>query len=82
MSVLDAGKQVISTHHADVLCSHTSGLAPCTHEEADSLSHAILHLEDAVGIVVRTVDTDVQQHNASTSLSYWLPLELGKVSGI
>ena len=61
MSALDAGKQVISTHHADILCSQpqgTSGLAPCTHEEADS--RMLLHLEDAVKegytkVVVRTV---------------------------
>ena len=89
-SVLDAGKQVISTHHADVLSSQhrgTSGLAPCTHEEADS--RMLLHLEDAVNkgrvhqsVVVRTVDADVQQHNASTSLSNGVPLELGKVTGI
>lgn len=65
VSAHDTGKQVISTHHADVLCSQprdTSGLAPCTHEEADS--RMLLHLEDAVKegytkVVVRTVDTDV-----------------------
>ena len=87
MSALDAGKQVISTHHADVLCSQprgTSGLAPSTLEEADS--HMLLHLEDAAKegytkVVVCTVDTDVQQHNAATSLSYGLPLELGIFSG-
>ena len=50
VSALDAGKQVISTHQADILCSQlrgTSGLAPCTHEEADSRMHATA-LEDAV----------------------------------
>ena len=85
MSALDAGKQVISPHHADILCSQprgTSGLAPSTHEKADS--HMLLHLEDAgkegyTKVVVCTVDTDAQQHNA---LSYGLPLEMGKVSGI
>ena len=43
------GKQVISTHHVDVLCSQprgTSGLAPSTRENADS--RMLLHLEDAV----------------------------------
>ena len=46
VSALDAGKQVISTLHDDVLCSQprgTSGLAPCTHEEADS--RMLLHLK-------------------------------------
>ena len=50
-------------------------------------SRMLLHLEDAVKegytkVVVHTLDTDIQQHNASTSLSYELPMELGKVSGI
>ena len=39
-----------------------SGLAPCTHEEADT--RILLHLEDAVRhgntkVSIRTVDTDV-----------------------
>ena len=45
----DTDKQIISTHHAEVLCTQsrdTSGLAPCTHEEADT--RIILHLHDAV----------------------------------
>ena len=65
VTALDAGKQIISTHHAEVLCTQsrdTSGLAPCTHEEADT--RILLHLEDAVKegytkVSVRTVDTDV-----------------------
>ena len=49
VTALDTGKRIISTHHAEVLCTEsrdTSGLAPCTHEEADS--RILLHLEDAV----------------------------------
>ncbi len=66
MTALDCtAKQVISTHHAEVLCTQTrdtSGLAPCTHEEADT--RILLHLEDAVKegytkVSLRTVDTDV-----------------------
>ncbi len=62
---LDTDKQVISTYHTDVLCNKArdlSGLAPCTHEEADS--RVLLHVEDATKqghtkISIRTVDTDV-----------------------
>ena len=62
---LDTEKNLITTHHAKVLCNqsrHTSGLAPCTHEEADT--HILLHLEDAMEeeytkASLRTVDTDV-----------------------
>ena len=58
-------KQVISTCHTGVLCTQSrdvSGLAPCTHEEADT--PILLHLEDAVKqgynkVSIRTVDTDV-----------------------
>ena len=58
-------KQVISTCHTGVLCTQSrdmSGLAPCTHEEADT--RILLHLEDAVKqgynkVSIRTVDTDV-----------------------
>ena len=42
-------KQIISTHCIEVLCNQSrnvSGLAPCTHEEADT--RIILHPEDAV----------------------------------
>ena len=67
---IDYSKQIISTHRTEVLCNQSrdvSGLAPCTHEEADT--RIILHLEDAVK--ERTVDTDVvvlavtsaQRHN-------------------
>ena len=75
VSALDASKQVICTHHADVLCSQprglgTSGLAPCTHVEADS--RMLLHLEDAAKegytkVVVRTVDRDVLVRTCSDS---------------
>ena len=46
VTALDTGKQIISTHHAEVLCTHsqdTSGLVPCTHEEANT--RILLHLE-------------------------------------
>jgi len=36
---IDTNKQVITTHHTDVLCINRQdilGLAPCTHEEADT----------------------------------------------
>ena len=62
---IDCSKQIISTHRTEVLCNQSrdvSGLAPCTHEEADT--RIILHLEDAVKegntkVSLRTVDTDV-----------------------
>ncbi len=65
ISALDTGKQIITTHRAEVICTRsrdTSGLAPCSHEEADT--RIFLHLEDAVKegytkVSVRTVDTDV-----------------------
>ena len=51
-------------HHKDVLCTqlrNTTGLAPSTHEEADT--RMFLHVSDAVnhgyGRVIRTVDSDV-----------------------
>ena len=58
-------KQVISTCHTGVLCTQSrdvSGVAPCTHEEADK--RILLHLEDALKrgynkVSIRTVDTDV-----------------------
>ena len=61
---IDTNKQVITTHNTDVLCINrqdVSGLAPCTHEEADT--RILLHLEDAVRhgntrVSMRTVDTD------------------------
>ena len=56
-------KQVISTCHTAVLCTQSrdvSGLAPCTHEEADT--RILLHLEDVVKqgynkVSIPTVDT-------------------------
>ena len=61
----DADKQVISTHHKDVVCTQArdvAGLAPSSHEEADT--RMLLHAEDAVRqgyskVSIRTVDTDV-----------------------
>ena len=58
-------KQIVSTHRTDVFCTQprdVAGLAPCTHEEADT--RMLLHVEDAVKhgytkVSVRTVDTDV-----------------------
>jgi len=43
---IDTNKQVITTHHTNVLCiNHQDilGLAPCTHEEADTRIQ--LHLD-------------------------------------
>ena len=65
MAGIDANKQVITTHNTGVLCINhqdVSGLAPCTHEEADTC--ILLHLEDAVlhgntRVSIHTVDTDV-----------------------
>ncbi len=63
----DSETQLLSTHHAKVICSqtrevHVSGLEPCTHEEADT--SILLHIQDAAKegykkVSVRTVDTDV-----------------------
>ncbi len=42
---LDTNKQIINTHHAEVLCAQPrdiSRLTPCTHEEADT--RMLLHL--------------------------------------
>ena len=58
-------KQIVSTHRTDVFCTQprdVAGLAPCTHEEADT--RMLLHVEDAVKqgytkVSVRTVDTEV-----------------------
>ena len=65
MVEVDTDKQVINTHNTDVLCTNrqdVSGLAPCSHEEADT--RILLHLEDAVRhrntrVSTRTVDTNV-----------------------
>ena len=62
---IDTDKQVITTHNTDVLCTNckdVSGLAPCSHEEADTC--ILLHLKDAARrgntrVSIRTVDTDV-----------------------
>ena len=63
---LPLSKHVIVTLDTDVLSSdtnyNTSGLSPCTHEEADT--RILLHVADCVRagherVIVRTVDTDV-----------------------
>ena len=62
---METDKQIISTHHADVLCTKPrdlSGIARCNHEEADT--RIMLHVDDAVKhghtkVSIRTVDTDV-----------------------
>ena len=77
-------------HHryADVLCinhQHVLGLAPCTHEEADT--HMLFHLEDAVQqgynkVSIHTVDTDgvVLAVTATQHQSCGLHLALGRIS--
>ena len=62
---LETEGQIIVTHHKDVLCTqprNTTGLAPCTHEEADT--RMFLQVSDAVNhgygrVMIRTVDSDV-----------------------
>jgi len=62
---MNTTKQVISTHHSHVLCAQprdVTGLAPCSHEEADT--RIMIHVEDVVKqgntkATKRTVDTDV-----------------------
>ena len=65
LAVQETEKQVINTLHKDVVCTHArdiAGLAPCTHEEADT--RMLLHVEDATKqgytkVSIRTVGTDV-----------------------
>ena len=65
LTAQETEKQVISTLHKDLVCTHAryiAGLAPCTHEEADT--RMLLHVEDATKqgyttVSIRTVDTDV-----------------------
>ncbi len=82
-------KRVICTHHTEVLCTQprgVAGLAPSTHEEADS--RILLHLQDAVKqgyskVSLRTVDTDVvvlAVTSVSISPSPRLPLVLERTS--
>ena len=62
---ISTSKQIITTHHRDVICTNhqdVSGLAPCTHEEADT--RMLLHVEHAVHcgfneVSIHTVDTDL-----------------------
>ena len=64
-STLETEGQIITTHLKDVLCTQprgTTGLAPCTYEEADT--RMFLHLLDATihghtKVMIRTVDSDV-----------------------
>ena len=59
------GKQIISTAEEDVVLSSptdTTGLAPCSHEEADT--RLLLHVAQGIRcdfdkVIIRTVDTDV-----------------------
>ena len=47
-AAIDTTKQVLATHHVDVLCTNQqdiSSLAPCIHAKADT--RMLLHLEDA-----------------------------------
>ena len=60
---LETENQIIITHHKDVLCSqpkNTTGLAPCTHKEADKIIS--LHVSDATNckysrVMMHTVDS-------------------------
>ena len=61
---IETEKQVISTLFEDIICRqerNTVGLAPCSHEEADS--RIMLHVADAAkeysSVTIRTVDSDV-----------------------
>ena len=64
-SNLQTDNQVITTIGEQVVCNFqrdVSGLAPCSHEEADT--RIMLHVQDAINhgytrIAIRTVDTDV-----------------------
>ena len=89
ISTIDTTKQVITTHHTDVMCLNErdkQGLAPCTHEEADT--RMILHLEDAVQhghnkVSIRTVDTDVVVLAVTTAqrlniCELWVAFGVGK----
>ena len=64
-AAIETEKQIIRTHHKDVLCTQSQDvgrLALCSHEEADT--RILLHVGDAVKqgytkVSIRTVDTDV-----------------------
>ena len=48
-AAIETEKQIISTHHKDVLCAQSQDVgrfAPCSHEEADT--RILLHVGDAV----------------------------------
>ncbi|KAK4325492.1 hypothetical protein Pmani_003942 [Petrolisthes manimaculis] len=65
IATAETEKQIISPNHKHVLCTQprdVTGLAPCSHEEADT--RILLHVQDAViqgytKVSIRTVDTDV-----------------------
>ncbi|KAK3877040.1 hypothetical protein Pcinc_018219 [Petrolisthes cinctipes] len=65
IATTETEKQIISTNHKEVLCTQprdVAGLAPCSHEEADT--RILLHIQDAVRqgytkVSIRTMDTDV-----------------------
>ena len=65
LAAQETEKQVIGTLHKDVVYTHAryiAGLAPCTHEEADT--RMLLPVQDAMKqgytkVSIRTVDTDV-----------------------
>ena len=74
VTTLDTDKQIISTHHAEVLCTQprdVSDLAPCTHEETDT--RILLHIGDAVKegytkVSIRIVDTDASTGSGSNPI--------------
>ena len=90
ISNLNTSKEVITTHNASVLCVNregVQGLAPCSHEEADT--RMLLHLEDAVRqghtkISIRTVDTDVvvlaisAAQRLGSGVEVWIAFGTGK----
>ncbi len=90
------GKELYGTSRQNILCSSdledTSGLAPCSHEEADS--RIMLHVADQVGqgykkISVRTVDTDIVILSVATARKrmpelseLWVAFGTANLSGI
>ena len=86
---ISTDKQVISICHTGVLCTQSrdvSGLAPCTHEEADT--RILLHLEDALKhgynkVSTRTVDTYMVVHAVTSGqrlniTELWIAFGAGK----
>ncbi|KAK4329207.1 hypothetical protein Pmani_000435 [Petrolisthes manimaculis] len=92
IATAETEKQIISPNHKHVLCTQprdVTGLAPCSHEEADT--RILLHVQDAViqgytKVSIRTVDTDVvvlavavAEHLVIDEL--WVAFGTGKTSG-